>query len=164
VARAAAISTGGSGSWIANTDDVLWSGVGSAGGPGGALKQNGRYIYSFRGGAVGTLDIYDIAANTWYAGVSVGGVTTETFTTGSVWTDWNGTIYGQKDATGRFFMFNVAKNELIPLTTNNITQGAAVSGARLLIDRYYDPANGKELRKLTYLSNTSVQLQILVLI
>lgn len=163
-ARAAAISTGGSGSWIANVDDVAWAGVGSAGGPGGALKQNGRFIYSFRGGAVGTLDIYDIAANTWYSGVSIGGATTETFTTGSVWTDFNGTIYGQKDATGRFFMLNVAKNELIPLTTNNITQGAAISGARLMFDRYVDPANGKDLKKLTYLVNTSVQMQQLILI
>lgn len=163
-ARAAVAGAGTSGSWIANVPDIAWNGVGSTGGPGGALRQNGRYIYSFRAGATSTLDIYDIAANTWYSGVTYAGATTETFTTGSTWADWNGTIYGQKDATGRFFMFNVARNELIPLTTNNITQGAAVSGARLLFDEYFDPTNGRSLNFITYLSNTSAQLQRMVLI
>ena len=163
-ARAAAAGAGTSGSWIANVPDIAWNGAGSTGGPGGALRQNGRFIYSFRASAGSVLDIYDIAANTWYSGVTYAGATTETFTTGSTWADWNGTIYVQKDATGRFFMFNVAKNELTPLTTNNITQSTAVSGARLLFDKYYDPTSGKSLNFLTYLSNTSAQLQRMVLI
>ena len=163
-ARAAAAGAGTSGSWIANVSDIAWNGAGSTGGPGGALRQNGRFIYSFRASAGSVLDIYDIAANTWYSGVTYAGATTETFTTGSTWADWNGTIYVQKDATGRFFMFNVAKNELTPLTTNNITQSTAVSGARLLFDKYYDPTSGKDLKFLTYLSNTSAQLQRMVLI
>lgn len=163
-ARAAAAGAGTSGSWIANVPDIAWNGAGSTGGPGGALRQNGRFIYSFRASAGSVLDIYDIAANTWYSGVTYAGATTETFTTGSTWADWNGTIYVQKDATGRFFMFNVAKNELTPLTTNNITQSTAVSGARLLFDKYYDPTSGKDLKFLTYLSNTSAQLQRMVLI
>jgi len=91
-------------------------------------------------------------------------VGSETFTTGSTWADSDGTIYGQKDATGRFFMFSVAKNELVPLTTNNITQGAAVAGARRLFDMYYDPTNGRSLNFITYLSATSAQLQRMVLI
>jgi len=161
-ARAGAAGAGTSGIWVANVSDIAWNGAGSAGGPGGALRQNGRFIYSFRGGAASTLDVYDIAANTWYSGITYVG--SETFTTGSTWADWNGTIYGQKDATGRFFMFNVAKNEMIPLTTNNITQSTAISGARLLFDQYYDPTNGKALRFITYLSNTSAQLQRMVLI
>lgn len=163
-ARAAASSTGASGNWIASVPETAWMSVGSAGGPGGALKQNARYIYSFRGGAVGTLDVYDISANTWYSGVTIAGATAETFTTGSVWCDYNGTIYGQKDATGRFFMLNVGKNELIPLTTNNITQGAAVSGARLIFDRYTDASNGREVQFLTFVSSTSSQVQRLLLI
>jgi hypothetical protein len=126
------------------------------------LRQNGRFIYSFRAAGASTLDVYDIAANTWYSGITYVG--SDTFTTGSTWADWNGTIYGQKDATGRFFMFNVAKNEMVPLTTNNITQSTAISGARLLFDQYYDPTNGKALRFITYLSNTSAQLQRMVLI
>jgi len=161
-ARAGAAGAGTSGIWVANVSDIAWNGAGSAGGPGGALRQNGRFIYSFRGGAASTLDVYDIAANTWYSAITYVG--SETFTTGSTWADWNGTIYGQKDATGRFFMFNVAKNEMIPLTTNNITQSTAISGARLLFDQYYDPTNGKALRFITYLSNTSAQLQRMVLI
>ena len=163
-ARAAAAGAGTSGSWIANVPDIAWNGAGSTGGPGGALRQNGRFIYSFRASGGSVLDIYDIAANTWYSGVTYAGATTETFTTGSTWADWNGTIYVQKDATGRFFMFNVAKNELTPLTTNNITQSTAVSGARLLFDEYFDPTSGKDLKFLTYLSNTSAQLQRMVLI
>jgi hypothetical protein len=161
-ARGGAAGAGTSGSWIANVPDIAWNGAGSAGGPGGALRQNGRFIYSFRAAGASTLDVYDIAANTWYSGITYVG--SETFTTGSTWADWNGTIYGQKDATGRFFMFNVAKNELVPLTTNNITQSTAISGARLLFDQYYDPTNGKALRFITYLSNTSSQLQRMVLI
>lgn len=163
-ARAAVVGAGASGNWISNVQDVAWSSVGTTGGPGGALKQNGRYIYSFRGSAGGVLDIYDIAANTWYSGVSYGGANTETFTTGTTWTDYNGVIYVQKDATGRFFMFNVAKNELIPLSTNNITQSTAISGARLMFDQYYDMTNGKALNFLTYLSNSAIQLQRMILI
>lgn len=163
-ARAAVAGLGTSGNWIANVPDVAWSSVGTAGGPGGALKQNGRYIYSFRASAGSLLDIYDIAANTWYSGVSYGGANTETFTTGTTWVDYNGTVYVQKDATGRFFMFNVAKNELIPLSTNNITQSTAISGARLLFDQYYDMTNGKALNFLTYVSNTSSQMQRMILI
>jgi len=161
-ARGGAAGAGTSGSWIANVPDIAWNGAGSAGGPGGALRQNGRFIYSFRAAGASTLDVYDIAANTWYSAITYVG--SETFTTGSTWADWNGTIYGQKDATGRFFMFNVAKNELIPLTTNNITQSTAIAGARLLFDEYYDPTNGKALSFITYLSNTSAQLQRMVLI
>jgi hypothetical protein len=161
-ARGGAAGAGTSGSWIANVPDIAWNGAGSAGGPGGVLRQNGRFIYSFRAAGASTLDVYDIAANTWYSGITYVG--SETFTTGSTWADWNGTIYGQKDATGRFFMFNVAKNEMVPLTTNNITQSTAISGARLLFDKYYDPTNGKSLNFITYLSNTSAQLQRMVLI
>jgi hypothetical protein len=161
-ARGGAAGAGTSGSWIANVPDIAWNGAGSAGGPGGVLRQNGRFIYSFRAAGASTLDVYDIAANTWYSGITYVG--SEVFTTGSTWADWNGTIYGQKDATGRFFMFNVAKNELVPLTTNNITQSTAIAGARLLFDKYYDPTNGKSLNFITYLSNTSAQLQRMVLI
>jgi hypothetical protein len=163
-ARAAVAGLGTSGNWVANVQDVTWSSVGTTGGPGGALKQNGRYIYSFRASAGSLLDIYDIAANTWYSGVSYGGANTETFTTGTTWVDYNGTIYVQKDATGRFFMFNVAKNELVPLSTNNITQSTAINGARLLFDQYYDMTNGKALNFLTYVSNTSSQMQRMILI
>lgn len=163
-ARAAAPGAGASANWHGNVVDTNWVGVGTAGGPGGALRQNGRYIYSFRGGAAGTLDVYDIAANTWYSAVAYGGASAETFTTGTVWMDWAGVMYGQKDATGRFFAFDVALNELIPLSTNLITQGAAVSGARLMYDQYADPSNGKRLAFLTYLSNTSQQLQRMLLV
>lgn len=161
-ARAAVAGAGTSASWIGNVKDPLWRGVGSAGGYSGNLKTNGRYILSFRGTAGGVLDVYDIPVNTWYSGVNYAGASNETFTTGSTYCDIDGFIYVQKDATGRFFRFDVAKNDLQPLTTNATTQGTAISGARLIVDKYTDPANGKSLRWLYWALNTSTQIQRLL--
>jgi hypothetical protein len=161
-ARAGAAAAGMSASYVNDVNNIDWVGVGTAGGPGGARRQNGRFIYSFRGGGVSTLDVYDIPANTWYSAHSYGGASNETFTTGSVWCDHQGSIYGQKDATGRIFMFTVLRNEMIPYTTCNITQGTAVSGARLMHDEYVDPTNGKEFLFLMFIPSTSSQIQRLV--
>ncbi len=158
-ARAAVVGAGASASWIGNVKDPLWRGVGSTGGYSANLKTNGRYILSFRGTAGGVLDVYDIPVNTWYSGVNYAGASNETFTTGSTYCDVGGFIYVQKDATGRFFRFDVARNDLQPLTTNATTQGAAISGARLIVDKYTDAANGKSLRWLYWALNTSTQIQ-----
>jgi hypothetical protein len=103
-------------------------------------KQNGRYIYSFRGGATSTLDVYDIAANTWVSGVAYGNQQ-ETFTGGSSAADIDGAIYITKEATGRVFSFEVDRNRLIPIATNT-TQvalgGTAVVGDKLFFLPYKD--------------------------
>lgn len=157
-ARSAAPAGGASGNFLGDLMDTLWRGVGAAaGGPNGP-KCNGRYIYSFRGSAGGVLDVYDIPANTWVSSWSYGGVSNETFTTGTTWVDEDGFIWGQKDATGRFFRFDASKNELIPIGTNNVVQGAAVGGSRLLVDKYWDITNGKFVRWLTWQLNTSQQM------
>jgi len=165
-ARGGALTTGGSALFVANCEDVDWISVGTTGGLGGIRRQNGRYIYSWRGGATVTLDIYDTAANTWTNAVTFSGSGTgnETWTTGSVWTNFNEKIYVQKDATGRFFEFDVIKSDITPLNTNNITQGAAIVGARLLFDKYYDANNGKDLKFLTFNPSTSSTLQRMLLI
>lgn len=165
-ARGGALTTGGSALFVANCEDIDWVGVGTTGGLGGIRKQNGRYIYSWRGGATVTLDIYDIAANAWTSAVTFSGSSTgnETWTTGSVWTNFNEKIYIQKDATGRFFEFDVIKSDITPLNTNTITQGAAIVGARLLFDKYYDANNGKDLKFLTFNPSTSSTLQRMLLI
>ena len=161
VARGGAAGGGTSG-WVINAcKDPAWY---SQTGPANATtpRQNGRYIYSFRGAGVSSLDIYDIAGNNWINGLAYGGVTNETFTTGSTYDDLEGFIYLQKDATGRFFRFDVAKNELIPIGTNTIAQGAALNGARMYIDKYFDPTNGKSIKFIYWAGNTSTALSRLL--
>lgn len=106
------------------------------------FKQNGRYIFSFRGGASNTLDVYDIAANTWISNVLYGNQQ-ETFTTGSSAADIDGAIYITKEATGRVFALDIDRNRLLPVATNT-TQvalgGAAVVGDKLFFLPYKDGA------------------------
>lgn len=103
-------------------------------------KQNGRYIYSFRGAAASTLDVYDIAANTWISAV-VYGNQQETFTTGSHSIGLDGMVFIIKEATGRIFKFEVDKHRLLPVATNT-TQvalgGTAVDGDKTFMLPYTD--------------------------
>lgn len=122
---------------------------------------NGRRIYSFRGGGVATLDYYDIAANSWTSGV-VYGNSNATFTTGSSWANNKGIIYVQKDATGRFFKFDVAGNTLWPLSTLIYTQGAAVAGDKVFVFSYVDGAT--EIEFLYNFRNTGTELFRMLLI
>ena len=102
-------------------------------------KQNGRYLYAFRGAAVSTLDAYDIAANTWISGIAYGNQM-ETFTTGSCSVDMNGKIYIQKDATGRIFRFDIDKNKIDPWGTNVQPQSTTVTGDKMFFQTYQDGA------------------------
>lgn len=106
------------------------------------FKQNGRYIYSFRGGATATLDVYDIAANTWISNVLYGNQL-ETFATGSSAADIDGSIYIAKESTGRVFALDVDRNRLLPIATNT-TQvalgGTAVTGDKLFFLPFKDGA------------------------
>lgn len=140
-ARAGAFGAGGTAHWIDGVTE--WSGLETA--PdfsqgGGIRKQNGRYIYSFRGAGASTLDVYDIAANTWISGLSYGGQT-ETFSTGSSAKDINGAIYITKEATGRIFRFDVGSNRLLPLAVNtnqSALGGTAVAGDKMFFLPYND--------------------------
>jgi hypothetical protein len=141
-ARTGVMGSGGTADWIGDVADADWSGA-----KGIALtttwagfhKQNGRYIYSFRGAATSILDVYDIAANTWYSGHAYGNQT-ETFAGGSCSVDADGCIYLQKENTGRIFRYDVALNSLQPFTTNVYPQSTNVEGDKMLIIPYQDGA------------------------
>lgn len=156
-ARAAAFATGGTADWIDGVQSADWQDgtYGNLLQTGTIVKQNGRYLYSFRGGASSTLDVYDIAANTWINGVAYG-QQMETFGAGSCSVDLDGKIYIQKDATGRVYRFDVAKNVLEPLVLNPVPQGAAVVGDKMFMTTYKD--GGTELNFLYSLCHTRQEL------
>lgn len=160
-ARAAAPAGGMLANYISNCRDLSWR---AQTGPANSttLRQNGRYIYSFRGNAGGVLDVYDIVGNTWINALAFGGAMTETFTSGTTAADMDGYIYIQKDVTGRFFRFDCYKNELLPISTYTLTQGAATNGARMYVDKYFDPTNGKYIRLIYWAANTSTALSRLL--
>ena len=133
--HAAAPGAGFIDDWMQGVHDADWSGErGKALLQNGTqVRQNGRYLYSFRGGAGANLEIYDLAGNAW---INVGtqyGNALETFTTGSCSVDFNGSIYLMKEATGRLFRFDVVKNVLEPWSTNVYPQSTAVEGDKLMI-------------------------------
>lgn len=111
------------------------------------IKQNGRYLYSFRGSATNVLDVYDIALNTWVNGVAYGNQM-ETFTTGSCSVDAAGMIYIQKEATGRIYRFDVDKHRIDPLFLSPLPQGAVLVGDKMTIMTYRDTGVGRWLYTL----------------
>lgn len=136
-ARAGVFAAGGTADWVDGVDG--WDNETLVNHYSGTVyKQNGRYIYSMRGGATATLDLYDIAANTWISNVLYAGQM-ETFTTGSSSVDINGSIFITKEATGRVFQFDVDLNYLRPIATNT-TQvalgGTAVAGDKMFVLPY----------------------------
>lgn len=136
-ARAGGMAAGGTASWIdsvSNWDNEVLVPHNQAS---TIFKQNGRYIYSFRGGATSTLDIYDIVSNTWISNFTYGNQQ-ETFTNGTHSCDSNGIIYIQKENTGRSFAFNISKNTLLSLSTNVTPQGGVLAGNRMFILLYND--------------------------
>lgn len=139
-ARTAAPGAGFTADWIHGVTDADWQGAqGKLHTPAGMVKQSGRFIYSFRGAGTTTLDIYDIAANTWWNGMGYGNLA-ETFTTGSCSVDADGYIYIMKEATGRVFRFDVVKNALEPFALNVYPQSTTVEGDKLLLLKYRDGA------------------------
>jgi hypothetical protein len=98
---------------------------------------NGSRIYSFRGGASANLDYYDIAANTWVNAITYA-PNAETFTTGSKYAYYGNFIYIQKDATLRWYRFNVVTGEMDGWTTINNVSGAALTGNTAYIYLYRD--------------------------
>lgn len=152
VARAAAPGAGMSGHWIYGETDPAWN-----------LETNilnGRYIYSFRGAGGALLDRYDIALNSW-ANVPYA-PQTETFTTGTKW-NYNGDyIYAQKEATGRFFRYNIATSEMDGFTSLQYTQGAAVVGDTMFDIQYKDGAT--TINWIYFLLNTSAVMTRIMII
>jgi hypothetical protein len=147
VARAAAPGAGMSAHWVWETTDAAWNDE--------SAILSGRYIYSFRGTAGAVLDRYDIAANTW-ANALTYAPATEVFGAGSKYTYLNDAIYVQKDATGRWFRYNVVTGEQDGWSTMTYTQGAAMIGDTAFDVHYTDGAT--EIDYVYMLLNTSTVL------
>lgn len=96
--------------------------------------QNGRYIYSFRGNA-SSLDIYDIALNTWRA-VSYGNANGEWIWNASCAIADGKYVYIANSSSGRHFRFNTTTNSLEPWSFNIYPQSTATNGDKLLIVKY----------------------------
>lgn len=155
-ARAGAYATGGTADWIDSVADAKWTDETYTNHYSTTLvHQNGRYIYSLRGGATNLLDVYDIAGNTWISGVAYA-QQMETFTTGTCSIDINGSIYIQKEATGVIFKFDVARNVLEPFTVNPVPQGAVLVGDKMFATSYND--GGTTINYLYTLGHTRSEL------
>jgi hypothetical protein len=143
VARGGAPGAAVSGSWIHSVSASDWNNENAI--------LNGRYIYSFRGSAGALLDRYDIAANSWAALTYSPAV--ETFTTGTKWIYSKDAIYAQKDATGRWFRFDIAQASMDGWTTMLYPNGAAVLGDTAFDVTYRDGAT--EIDYMHIVLNTS---------
>lgn len=156
-ARTGAPAAGMGANWISKTGDAGWADENDI--------KDGRYIYSFRGGAGALLDRYDISGGTagagaWLPITYVGLV--ETFTTGTSYAADGRYIYIKKDATHRFFKYSVRGNYIEPVSTNLYPDGAGVLGDKLWLKKYQE--NG--VTKLTWLyslRNTGTELHRLLL-
>lgn len=146
-ARSGAAGAGLSMNWIDGVQNADWSdGTYTNHYLTTIIKQNGRYIYSFRGGASSILDVYDIAANTFVNDILYGNKS-ETITTGSGAVDLDGTIYCKLSLNTRLLKFTVANNTLDAFLPNIIPEGTtAVSGQKLGLAQIVDGAT-----RLTYL-------------
>jgi len=152
-ARAAAPAVGMSGHWVWEATDAAWTNE--------SAILNGRYIYSFRGGAGAVLDRYDIAANTWASGLTYAPAT-EVFGAGSKYVYRNNAIYVQKDATGRWFRYDVVTSEQDGWSTMTYTQGAAIAGDTSFDVHYADGAT--EIDYVYMVLNTStVMLRAMII-
>jgi hypothetical protein len=152
-ARAAAPSTGMSSNWIYAAPQADWNSENAI--------INGRRIYSFRGGGGAVVDYYDIALNTWVSAL-VYAPATETFTTGTKWANVENFIYGQKDATSRWFRFDVVRQEMDGWNTMLQLQGAALLGNTAFESIYVDGATSIFYINMLHNTNVFFQRQMII--
>lgn len=138
-ARGAAPSTGMCLDWVSETGNSNWANE--------ADIQDGRYIYSLRGGAGALIDRFDIAGGTAGAGAwaAITYVGTETFTTGSSAFQSGKYLYIKKDATNRFFQYDIVGNHIEPFATNMYTDSTGVLGQKIWVKNYDASENIKWL-------------------
>ncbi|MCA3180995.1 MAG: kelch repeat-containing protein [Burkholderiaceae bacterium] len=117
-ARAAAPGAGMSAHWVHTVNETDWTNESNC--------LNGRYLFSFQGGATGALHRYDIPANTWVTVTY--SPSSETLTTGTKYSLHDGRLYIQKDVTGRWFAYDFARAEMFPWSVMLYPQGAAIAG------------------------------------
>ena len=144
VARGAAPGAGMSGHWVWEATDTAWTDE--------ANILNGRYIYSFRGASGAVVDRYDIALNTWTNDLTYA-PKTEVFAAGTKWVYKENWLFCQKDATGRWFRFNIVTGEQDGFSVMPPLQGAAVLGDTAFDVQYIDGAT--EIEYVYMILNTS---------
>lgn len=148
-ARGGAPIAGMSANWVDQTGDTDWANESDI--------RDGRYIYSFRGGAT-TLDRFDIAGGTAGAGAWAAityNNATETFSAGGGYAADTRYIYARKDATHRYFKYSLRGNYLEPVSTNLYADGAAVLGDKVWVKNYDDAG---VIKWLYSLRNTGTEL------
>jgi hypothetical protein len=93
--------------------------------------KKGRLMYSPRGSASNTFDIYDISSGRWQFGIQLA-PQNEGFTTGSSYTyDGADTIFASRSAAGfpiRIFELDVNKNKVVGSRTTTFLQGTVTIG------------------------------------
>jgi len=142
-ARAGAPGLSAGGSWVHSVSAADWTNENAI--------LNGRYIYSFRGGAAAALDRYDIAGNTWAAITYAPAA--ETFTTGTKYAYNKDAIYLHKEATGRWLRYDIAQQSMDGWTTMLYPNGGAVLGDTAFDVTYRDGAT--EIDYIYMVLNTS---------
>jgi len=152
-ARAAAPGAGISGHWIHSVSASDWTSETSI--------RNGRYLYSFRGGAGTLLDRYDIAANTWENSLAYAPAT-ETFGAGTKLAYNGDYLYLHKDNSSRWFRYDFAQSAMDGWTTMLYPQGAAVVGDTAF-DVTYRDGNTEIVYIHMLLNSSAVNLRQLVI-
>lgn len=152
VARAAAPGAGAGGHWIYNVTASDWTSE--------SVIQNGRYLYSFRGTAGAALDRYDIAANSWAA--LTYSPATETFTTGTKYVYLGDFLYMQKDATGRWFRYDLARSAMDGWNTMLYPNSTAIVGDTAFGVSYFDGATRIDYAYMLLNSSTILLRQMVV--
>ena len=154
-ARGAAPTTGMCLDWVSETGNSDWANENDI--------QDGRYIYSTRGGASAAIDRFDIAGGTAGAGAwaAVTYIGTETFATGSSGFQSGRYLYLRKDATNRFFRFDIVGNQMEGWNTNMFTDGAALLGQKIWVKNLDSTENVKWVYSLL---NTGTALHRLMIV
>ena len=156
-ARGAAMVLWGWANWVSKSWDSQWANESDI--------KDWRYIYSFRWGAAGTLDRFDIAGGTAWAGawlnIAYVGIA-EVFGAWSSYAVSGRYIYIRKDAVHRYFKFSVRGHYIEPLTTNLYPDGAAVAWDKLFVKAYND-GTSDVLFWLYSIRNTGTELHRLLL-
>lgn len=135
--RNGATGSGLSGQWVYEVPDADWTAE--------STIKNGRYIYSFRGGGVTSLDVYDIAANSWATSSPASLSASEVPTTGWKYSYGLDGIYCLPGAGGspggtRVYRFNVPKNQWEPFSHIHYLQSTAQVGDTMFNVSYKDGA------------------------
>lgn len=142
-ARGGAPGLGMSGHWIWGCTEPEWTNPVSG--------FNGRFIYSFRGAAGAVLDRYDISLNRW--NTVIYSPATEVFGGGTKWAYNKDSLYMHKDATGRWFKYDIPRAVMNGWTTQIFPGGAALGGDTAFDITYHDGPT--DIDYVYYVLNTS---------